>query len=111
MPPECTQRNWDAARSVIMALSAPFAPAMPPRADRSSLAQEYVDEILKPRNGVENVMKWACGRPLASDLTGTACLRVLATHQSKPGLSKQSESAACMLRGVAGWHINGRHQG
>ena len=46
----------------------------------SVVTQEYVDEILKPRNGVENVMKWACGRPLASDLTGAACLCAHATH-------------------------------
>lgn len=32
--------------------------------------QDWLKRVLRPRNELENVMRWACGRPSAADLAG-----------------------------------------
>ena len=90
--------KWDGVSASVVNISATCRSITVIRDYRAALTQEYVDEILKPRNGVENVMKWACGRPLASDLTGTACQY----HKSNP--RQASLSGAVMTgRGARGF--------
>ncbi len=86
LPKQSSQgEQWDAqlAHTSSSHVSHTHKICCPWEANHDGMAQEYVDEILKPRNGVENVMKWACGRPLASDLTGIDSLSVQANRQNK----------------------------
>ena len=32
--------------------------------------QDWLKRVLRPRNELDNVMRWACGRPSAADLPG-----------------------------------------
>ena len=64
--------------------------------------QDWLKRVLRPRNELENVMRWVCGRPSAADLTGAdSDENELAVRGPGPGPSCAKALALTLLECAA----------